>query len=267
MQVLRATAGALSSHPALFANLFLRELRSRYLGSITGMFWAVLHPLMLLGVYSFLFTTIFRVRLPELGSASFLAFVAAGLWPWMAAQDGMQRATVSIINQSALIKKVAFPHELVIVASVAAASVVHLAGYVVILAFLWASGEPIQPAGFATALLVWAIVFVGTCGAGFVLAALQVFLKDTEHVLAPLLMVLFYLTPILYPPSLVPESLRAYVEANPFSYLVGRAQDGLFARGPLFAPGDLLALALAIALFLAGRWVFRRLSPHFEDFV
>jgi len=267
MHALRATVGALSTHPALFANLFVRELRSRYLGSITGMFWAVLHPLMLLGVYSFLFTTIFRVRLPELGSASFIAFVAAGLWPWMAAQEGLQRASVSVVNQSALIKKVTFPHELVVLATVCAASAIHLIGYIVIMLILLLAGEPIQPLGFFTAMLIWIVLLVASCGAGFLFAALQVFLKDTEHILGPVLMILFYLTPILYPASLVPGQLRPFVEANPFSYLVGRLQDALLKGGPYLAPGDILALVVAIGIFLGGRWVFRRLSPLFEDFL
>lgn len=267
MQVWHATAGALSSHRTLFANLFWRELKGRYIGSITGMFWAVLHPVMQLAVYSFLFTLIFPVNLPELGGASFLAFVSLGLWPWIAAQEGLQRATVSVINQSALVKKIAFPHELVVLASVAAPFTVHLIGFLVVLVLLAAIGEPIHLMGLANVALIWIIVLVATCGVGFVLGACQVFLKDIEHVLAPLLTILFYVTPILYPLSRVPVELRAYVEANPFSYVVTRLRDTLLGSASSIVASDVLALAIALAAFIGGRWVFRRLSPHFEDFV
>jgi ABC-type polysaccharide/polyol phosphate export permease len=267
MQLLRVTAGALTTHPALFANLFLRELRGRYIGSVTGVFWAILHPVMLLAVYSFLFTTIFKVRLPELASASFLSFVAVALWPWMATQEGLQRAVVAVVNQAALIRKVAFPHELVVVGSVSAVFAIHFVGYVVIMILLSALGEPIHLLGLISALPIWIALLLATCGLGFVLAASQVFVKDIEHVLGPLLMVIFYLVPILYPPSLVPAELRPLVDANPFSFVVERLRT-LLLRDPLaIGMGEIYALAVGVLLFIGGRNVFRRLSPHFEDFV
>jgi len=86
-------------------------------------------------------------------------------------------------------------------------------------------------------------------------------------VLVPVLMILMYLTPILYPLTLVPERVRPWVAANPFGWLVDRLRDALLDGRLALQWGDAVALAVALALFFAGRWVFRRLSPHFEDFV
>jgi lipopolysaccharide transport system permease protein len=83
----------------------------------------------------------------------------------------------------------------------------------------------------------------------------------------PLLMILMYLTPILYPLAAVPESVRPYVAANPFGYLVGRLRAALLDGRIGFEAGDLMALLVVAALFFGGRWVFRRLSPTFEDFL
>ena len=83
----------------------------------------------------------------------------------------------------------------------------------------------------------------------------------------PLLMILMYLTPILYPLTAVPEAVRPYVAANPFGYLVERLRAGLLDGRLALGLGDLAAVLVAAALFLAGRWVFRRLSPTFEDFL
>ena len=250
---------------ALLANFFRRELTTRYLGSVTGLAWALLHPLALLGVYHFVFTTVFRTG--NFGDASFLSFVAVALWPWLAAQEAMQRATVSLGSYAGLIRKVAFPHELVVYACVAATFSLNFCGYLAVLVVLSLSGEPVHFAGLLVAVPLWLLLGIGVAGIALALAALQVFVRDVEHVLIPLLMILMYVTPILYPLSLVPQNLRPWVAANPFSYIVGRLREALLDGRVVFAWNDAIALVAALAVFFGGRWVFRRLSPHFEDFI
>jgi lipopolysaccharide transport system permease protein len=249
----------------LFNNFFRRELTTRYLGSMTGLAWALLHPLALLGVYGFVFTTVFRTT--GFAGQSFLAFVAVALWPWLAAQEGLQRATVSLAGYAGLIRKVAFPHEIVVYASVAATLTLQFAGYVAVLIVLLVAGEAIHFEGLLLAIPVWIILAIAVTGLALLLSALQVFIRDVEHVLMPLLMILMYLTPILYPLTLVPESLRLWVAANPFSWLVGRLRDALLDGRLSVEWSDALAFVVALLLLVAGRAVFRRLSPHFEDFV
>jgi lipopolysaccharide transport system permease protein len=254
-----------SRNRALFANFFRRELSARYLGSTSALLWAFVQPLMMLAVYYFVFTRVFRTA--AFDGKSFLLFVAVALWPWLAAQEGLVRATVAIPSYGALIRKVAFPHELVVYASVAATFALQFAGYVVVLLVLFAFGEPVRFEGLAVAIPIWAILGIGVTGVALALSALQVFIRDVEHVLAPLLTVLMYLTPILYPLALVPDGVRPWVAANPFGWLVSRLRDALLDGRVAPRAGDAVALAVALALFFAGRWVFRRLSPYFEDFV
>ena len=250
---------------ALFKNFFRRELTTRYLGSATGLAWALIHPLALLAVYYFVFTSIFRAS--GLGGKSFLLFVTVALWPWLAAQEGLQRATVSLAGYAGMIRKVAFPHELVVYASVAATLALQLAGYLAVLVALVAFGEPVHFEGLLIAVPLWLVLAVALTGLALFLSALQVFIRDVEHVLMPLLMILMYLTPILYPLTAVPEGMRPYVAANPFGYLVGRLRAGLLDGRLAFDVGDVVAVSVAAALFFGGRWVFRRLSPTFEDFL
>ena len=250
---------------ALLLNFFRRELTTRYLGSISGFAWALVHPLALLAVYHFVFTTVFRTT--GFAGQSFLAFVAVALWPWLAAQEALQRGTVSLAGYAGLIRKVAFPHELVVYASVAATLTLHLAGYLVVLLVLRLSGEPIHLAGLLIALPLWLVLALAVAGLTLALASLQVFVRDVEHVLMPVLMILMYLTPILYPLTLVPEGLRPWVAANPFGWLVGRLREALLEGRLALEPGDALAVVVAALVFIGGRWMFRRLSPHFEDFL
>jgi len=250
---------------ALFRNFFWRELHTRYLGSVTGLAWALLHPLALLGVYHFVFTSVFRTT--GFDGRSFLAFVAVALWPWLAAQEGLQRGTVSLAGYAGLIRKVAFPHELVVYASVAATLALQFAGYLAVLVVLEIAGESIHFEGLLVAVPLWLVMAVCVTGLALLLSALQVFVRDVEHVLMPLLMMLMFLTPILYPLSMVPDDLRPWVAANPFGWLVNRLRDALLDGKLAFEWQDAIAVAVAAVLFLAGRAVFRRLSPHFEDFV
>ena len=251
---------------ALFANFFRRELFSRYLGSISGLAWALLHPLALLAVYHFVFTTIFRAG--AMDGKSFLLFVAVALWPWLAAQEALQRGTVSIAGYAGLIRKVAFPHELVVYASVAATLTLQFAGYLVVLVVLALFGEPVHFEGLLLAVPLWLVLAIAVTGLALALAALQVFVKDIEHILMPVLMILMYLTPILYPLIAGPRQHEA-VGGRQSVRLPGRPAARRAARRPAGACtwGDALAVVVALALFAGGRWVFLRLSPHFEDFV
>src|SRR5260370_23556470 len=87
-------AASFARHRALFANFFRRELFSRYLGSISGLAWAFVHPLVLLAVYHFVFTTVFRAGMMQ--GKSFLLFVAVALWPWLAPQEAVPPGTLSL---------------------------------------------------------------------------------------------------------------------------------------------------------------------------
>lgn len=261
----RTRSLASARNRALLVNFFRRELTTRYLGSVSGLAWALLSPLALLAVYDFVFTNIFKAT--SFAGASFLAFVAVALWPWLAAQEALQRATVSLASYAGMIRKVAFPHEIVVLASVFATFALQFAGYVAVLVVLAIAGEPIHLAGLLVAIPVWLVLVVGVVGIAFALAALQVFVRDVEHVLMPILMILMYLTPILYPLSLVPAKLRDFVAANPFGWIVARLREALLDGRLAVHASDAIALVVALLLFAGGRWVFRRLSPYFEDFV
>ena len=166
-----------------------------------------------------------------------------------------------------LIRKAAFPHEAIIYASVAATFALQFAGYLVVLVALAVLGEPIRLEGLLLAVPLWLVLMVAVTGLALALASLQVFVRDVEHVLMPVLMMLMYLTPILYPLTVVPGNFRPWVAANPVSWLVTRMRDALLEGRIAPQWSDALAVAVALALFAGGLWMFRRLSPYFEDFV
>ena len=168
-----------------------------------------------------------------------------------------------------MIRKVAFPHEIVVLASVAATFALQFAGYVAVLVVLSVAGEPIHLAGLVVAIPVWLVLAGRRRGHRRSRSPrCRCSCSDVEHVLMPVLMILMYLTPILYPLSLVPESLRSLGRRESVQLARRRACAKRCSTGGSRAVRPTRSrVVVALLLFVGGRWVFRRLSPHFEDFV
>jgi len=244
-----------------------REILNRYAGSISGLAWTLLNPLAQLAVYAFVFTQVFRVGVPPgFSGVGYTAFVAVALWPWIMFSDGLQRAMSSVGANAGLIRKVAFPHRLLVYSAVLAQSAVHAVGFLAVLVALAIAGEPIRFTSLPAALVLLVPYMLLATGLGAILAALQTLMRDVEQGLGVILTVLFYATPILYPSSLVPVSLQAWLSVNPLAWFSERMREVLLQGSGLVA-GDVYVAAACIAAFAAGLWFFNRLSPHFEDFL
>ncbi len=243
-----------------------REILNRYAGSVTGLAWTLLHPLAQLAIYAFVFSHVFRVGVPAGYSVSYVTFVAVALWPWIMFSEGLQRTMESIGANSGLIRKVAFPHRLLVFAAMLATCAVHLTGFVFVLLVLRLTGEPIQLSALPLAVILLVPYMLLATGLGAFLAALQTLLRDVQHGLGVVLTMLFYASPILYPASLVPAAFRTWVEVNPLAWFSERLREVLL-QGAGLVPGDAVAALGCIAVFAAGLWFFERLSPHFEDFL
>lgn len=245
-----------------------RDIRNRYAGSVAGGLWALVHPLLMLAMYALVFTYIFRVPVPAASANQpYIVFVAAALWPWMAFQEAVVRGTTAVQAHAALVKKVAFPHELLVYSSVISSFSIHMAGYVLVLLALRVMGYGVSLWAFP--VLFFAAVMLGMLATllALLLGALQVFIKDIEQILSQFLSVLFYATPILYPMTLVPEWLGALMYWNPLVPLTEMMRQAvLHASSPGIGQVSLMMVWLSVAFYLARRF-FLRLSPYFEDMV
>ncbi len=261
---LRQTAAQIAH---LAPHFIQREIRSRYLGSLSGLAWAFIHPLAQLALYATVFVYIFGARIPEAESVGFVAYVGVAFWAWLMFSDGVSRALPTIIENTALIAKVALPAEVLVIAAVTGTFLLHLAGYALVLILLAATGTNLSALGALAAIPVLLQLAALTLGTGLILAACQVFIRDLAQVVQQILTFGFFLTPILYSRTMLPEFAQRLMGLNPLTYYPEKLR-ALLLQGQL-APtmADLYALGIAIFALLLGIWLFRRLAPHFEDFM
>ena len=251
----------------IFAQLTIRQFRSSLSNGGTFWLWLLITPVLLLAVYGLVFGLIFQARVPQGLDAPFVAWLAVALWPWLAFSDGVLRASGAIQQHAALIAKVAVPRVLLAASAQTAAFLLQLLGYTVVLAVLLLLGISIQFSGLPYLLLLLITLYLFSLGLGLLFSAIQVFIRDLEQLLPTLLMLWFFLTPILYAPEILPGDLAQWLRFNPMTWWMDEIRATLF-HGKWLPDLNFLGLLMgSLTSFLFGKWVFNRLSPHFEDFL
>ena len=250
-----------------FKNLVVRQIRQDYLENITGFSWLILQPLLLLAVYAFVFSTIFKARIPEAADIGFVPYLAVAFWPWTAFSEAILKASGSITAHSALIGKVAFATEQIPLATVTATFIMHLIGYMAVLIVLQLMGTSIHWIYLLLVLPIILLMWVLACSISLVASAIQVFVRDLAQILPPLITFWFFTTPILYSSSYLPESLQTLTQWNPMAWFIARLRELLLFGETNFDYKALLMVLFVIVFAWVSLRFFRRFSGHFEDFL
>jgi ABC-type polysaccharide/polyol phosphate export permease len=251
----------------LIASLVARELKARYRGSVFGFLWSFINPLLLLLIYSFVFTTIIPNEDPR--TRPYALFMFCGILPWTWFATSLSDAAGSLIAGGNLIKKVLFPAEVLPIVSVLANMVHFFLGLVILVVFLVLYKHPPDPWDLFWFPLAVVVQLVFTSALALLLAALAVHFRDIRDILANVLTLWFFATPIIYPWFQANvQKFRVLFNVNPFTHLAVSYQEILFFNGPIGHWRWLLALgAGSIALFLGCYWVFDRLRDSFAEAV
>ena len=251
----------------LIYSLVARELKARYRGSVLGFFWSFVNPLLLLLIYSFVFTTIIPNQ--SLGKQPFAVFLFCGLLPWNWFQTALTEAAGSLIAGGNLIKKVMFPAEVLPLVSVLANMVHFFLGLLILAVFLIIYRRPPDLSGLLWFPVAVAVQLVFTAALALVVSALSVHFRDIRDILSNVLMLWFFATPIIYP--WYQDNVQRYkwlFDLNPFTHLAVSYQEILFFDGPVGHWKWLIALGVAsVPLFLGGYWLFDRLRDSFAESV
>ena len=266
----------LRSSRELMANLTLRELRSKYKRSFLGWTWSLLNPLATMAIFTVVFSTFLKID-PDVGDPSglknFAFFLLCGLLPWNFLSAGMTSSMGALVGNANLIKKVYFPREILVSATVVSWAFSFLIELGVLAVALLVAGNMVLPWVPVVVLLV-ALQSVFVLGVGLALSVLNVYFRDVQHFIGILLQLWFYATPIVYPIKYVPETqsvfgwdvpLRTIYELNPMVRFVEVFRNVLYdLRFPSFADVAYLVGVSAVALVI-GMAVFSRLEPRLAE--
>lgn len=252
-------------HRTLIWSFVKRDLLARYKGSTVGLFWSVIHPLIMLGLYTFVFSTIMKVRVgASEGTEQFALYLFCGLLPWNAFAEGLNRSTGVIFENANLIKRNVFPSEILPIYPVIAGIVNELIGFGILLAALLLTGHPMRPVMLLLPMILLLQVVL-TVGLAWIIAGTTVFIRDLGQMLGVMLTLGIFLTPIFYPPSIIPQGMRIFLAVNPMYALV-EAYRSLILKGQFPEWGGVALLAsIGAVVFLVGYRVFTRMQPAFAD--
>ena len=251
----------------LIQSLVARELKARYRGSVLGFFWSFINPLLLLSIYTFVFTVI----LPNQNSIAqpYALFMFCGILPWNWFATSLLEASNALVAGGNLIKKVLFPAEILPLVNVLANMVHFFLGLTILAAFVIAYRHWPDPAGLVWFPVAVLVQLVFTMALALFFAALTVHFRDVRDLLSNLLMFWFFATPIIYPwldPNVI--AYRRLFDLNPFTHLAVSYQEILFFPGAVGHWKWLIALgAVSVVLFLAAYWFFDRLRDSFAEAV
>jgi lipopolysaccharide transport system permease protein len=249
----------------LIQSLVARDLKARYRGSVLGFVWSFVNPLLLLLIYSFVFTRIMPNQTQ--GIQPYALFMFCGILPWTWFSSSLSEAAGSLIAGGNLIKKVLFPAEVLPIVSVLTNMVHFFLGLPILVAFLVVYKHPPDAWDLIWFPIAVLVQLLFTCALALFVSALAVHFRDIRDILANVLTLWFFATPIIYPMSLdTVQQYKTLYNLNPFTHLAVSYQEILFYYGPIGHWRWLLALgAASVVVFLAGYWLFDRLRDSFAE--
>ena len=236
-----------------------KDIRGKYKGSFLGVLWSFINPLLSVLVYAIVFPYIMRIKVEN-----YLIYLITGIIPWTFFTSAINTGIISILSNADIIKKVFFPRIILPISSVTSALVNFFISCIIILVFCIFGGVGIS-ASLLWLPLVALIQYVMLLGFTFILSAIEMYMRDIEHIVNFVLAMAFYATPILYTPDIFPDNLSWILKINPMAYLVNAYRDiFLYHQNPSLY-GLIIVGVFSVGIFIIGYIVFERLQKGFAE--
>jgi lipopolysaccharide transport system permease protein len=247
----------LLAYRALIQTLVLRDLKARYRGSALGLLWTLLNPLLHMAIYVLVFSIYIRIEMEH-----YAAFLLCGLLPWIWLSSSLLMGATSIVDGGSLLKKVFFPPQILPAVTVMANGVNFLLGIPILFVLLLFFDVHLGSALVALPLIIL-LQYALTLGLTLVVSAASVRYRDIPQILGHMLTFWFFLSPIIYPATQVPERFRAFLSLNPLTPFVVAYQDALLYNEypswesivAMLVIGG-IALVVGVLVFDRFRWSF-----------
>lgn len=253
----------------LVQNLVVKDFKIRYRNMSLGVLWSLLNPLVMMGVYYFVFTKIFT----DQSQPNFPVFLLCGLVPYNFFTVALMTGTTSIVDNASLIKRVPVPREVVPITTVLACCIHLVVQVALLLTFAVFAKVFHVPAaqGFNVYWLwlplIWALEIIFVCGLALLTASLNVFIRDTRYVVESANLMLIWLVPIFYPFELIKDRYRPIYQLNPIAATVMSIRKIVYEAKPPVGATLWNLVAVSLVVFAAGLLIFRRLKPMFYEHI
>jgi len=249
----------------LARNLLAMHVRDRYLGSSAGAAWAVMNPLFMLTLYTFIFAFVLKVRLPGGDSTfAYVLWLIAGYGAWLATVDALTASAQAVVGASGIVKNLAIKTELLPLAATCACLITLSVCLVfaVILMIIDGRGVGVSLVWLPIVVVVhvWLLASIGLW-----LSAANVFLRDLGLALPNLLTIVMFATPIMYPIESLPPVLQRITQFNPFYIVVTAYRSVVLDQRAPNLVGLMFVAAIGTVMFMAGLMIFRRLKGQFSS--
>jgi lipopolysaccharide transport system permease protein len=245
----------------LFRMFLRRDISARYKGSILGVVWSLLNPLVMMLIYTVVFTQLLKIR----NAPDYPAFFIVGFLPWFFFSTSLTMGAITLLSHQSLLQKVYFPREVLPLSSVAANLVNMVIAFVIFLPYAFIV-RGFHPVAFLTLIPVTLFFFIFTAGLVVLLSAVTVYFRDIEFLLGLVLSAWFYVVPIIYSLDNIPNHmLRRWLERDPIVPFINAFRDTLYYGKAVTLPGLLFLAALALCVWIPTYAVFNNIKGRIAE--
>lgn len=236
-----------------------KEFRGKYKKSFLGVLWSFINPLMQILVYSFVFSFITRVQ-----TDNYTMFLVVALIPWTFFSNSLIQSSIAIVANEGIIKKIYFPRIVLPISIVTSNLINFLISFIIIIGALIISGI-----GFSSyivflplVILTQYLLLIGLC---IIISAITVYVRDIQHFISIVMMMWMYLTPVIYPTSLIPSRFLWIFKLNPMYSITEAYRDILYNQQLPDVPGLIFSLLFALGVVILGYFVFKKCEKRFAE--
>lgn len=236
-----------------------KEIRGKYKASFLGVLWSFVNPLLMVLVYALVFPFILRVK-----EANYVMFLVVGIIPWNFFTTVISQGTTTVISNANIIKKVYFPREILPISVVTSGLINFLISCIIIFAFLIGSGIGLSKYILLLPFIV-IIQYIFSLTIVFLTSSINVYIRDAEYIMNFIIMMLFYVTPILYSPSLIPENFKWAINFNPMAHVVIAYRDIFYYQQMPNMLNLFKVFSVSVIFLIISYNIFKKLERGFAE--